>query len=42
MVGKFVTFVIVVGLIALVWYAVASGLFTDVVDPFVPPGNPHP
>lgn len=39
---KFVGFLITIGLVALVWYAVASGLIADVMDPFTPPGNPHP
>lgn len=40
--SKTVGWIIALLLIALVAYAFASGLFTDVVDPFVPPGNPHP
>lgn len=36
--NKFVGFIIVVGLIALLVYAIQSGLFADVFDPFTTPG----
>lgn len=41
MLGRIVTAFIVAGLIALVIYAIVSGLPSDVIHPFTPP-PPHP
>lgn len=32
-----ITVIIVVGVIWLVWYALTSGLLSDVIDPYTPP-----
>lgn len=37
--GKTVAWIITLGLIAVVAYAIASGLYSDVLSPFRPP-NP--
>lgn len=37
--NKFVAWLIALGLIAVVAYAIASGLYNDVITPFRPP-NP--
>lgn len=40
---KFFTFVVTLVVIALIVIVLkASGLIPDLIDPFIPPGNPHP
>lgn len=36
------TVLAILAVLALIGYALVNGLLGDLVDPFTPPGNPHP